>query len=80
MRPYVGAREHIQGSKRWILALQDASPTELKAMPKVVARMRAVRRFRAKSKRKSTLAIADYPGQYNVHVVPNAPFLVVPRV
>ena len=41
--------------------------------------MRAVKAFRAKSKRKSTLAIADYPAQYNVNVIPTAPFLVVPE-
>ena len=80
MRPYVGAREHIQGGERWIFALHDASPVELKAMPNVVERMRAVKAFRAKSKRKSTLAIADYPAQYNVNVIPTAPFLVVPEV
>ena len=80
MRPYVGAREHIQGRERWILALHDASPAELKAMPNVIERMRAVKAFRAKSKRKSTLAIAGYPAQYNVNVVPTAPFLVVPEV
>lgn len=80
MRPYVGAREHIQGSERWILALHDASTTELTAMPKVVDRMRAVREYRSKSKRKSTLAIANFPTQYNVNVIPAAPFLVVPEV
>ena len=80
MRPYVGAREHIQGSERWILALHDASPSELTAMPKVVDRMRAVRDYRSKSKRKSTLAIANFPTQYNVNVIPTAPFLVVPEV
>ena len=80
MRPYVGAREHIQGGERWILALHDASPAELKAMPMVVERMRAVREYRSKSKRKSTLAIADYPAQYNVNVIPTGPFLVVPEV
>ena len=42
--------------------------------------MQAVRKFRATSKRKSTLAIADYPTQYNVNVVPTAPFLVIPEV
>ena len=42
--------------------------------------MQAVRAFRAKSKRKSTLAIADYPTQYNVNVIPSTPFLVVPEV
>ena len=80
LRPYVGAREYIQGGKRWILALQDMGPTDLKTMPKVVERMRAVKAFRAQSKRKSTLAIADYPARYNVEVLPTAPFLVVPEV
>ncbi|MGX1101588.1 DNA methyltransferase, partial [Amorphus sp. MBR-141] len=36
MRPYIGSREHINGGMRWILALQSATPTELKAMPKVL--------------------------------------------
>ena len=80
LRPYMGAREHIQGGERWILALQNASPVDLKEMPRVVERMRAVKSFRAQSKRKSTLAIADYPARYNVEVIPTEPFLVVPEV
>ena len=80
LRSFVGSREFLQGGERWILALQDANPADLRAMPKVVERMQAVRAFRAKSKRKSTLAIADYPTQYNVNVVPTAPFLVIPKV
>ena len=80
LRPYVGSREFLQGGERWILALQDASPTDLRAMPRVVERMQAIRKFRAKSKRKSTLAIANYPTQYNVNVVPSASFLVIPKV
>ena len=80
LRPYVGAREHIQGGERWILALQDASPTDLKAMPKVVERMRAVKALRGQSKRRSTLAIADYPARYGGEVIPTTPFLVVPEV
>ena len=80
LRPYVGAREYLQGGERWILALQDASPTELKDLPRVRERMAAVRRFRAKSKRKSTLTIADYPTKYNVEVIPTGQFLVIPEV
>ena len=80
MRPYLGAREHIQGNKRWILALQNATPNDLKRMPKVIQRMRAVRSFRSKSKRKSTLAIANYPSRYNLETIPTEPFLVIPRV
>ena len=80
LRPYVGAREYLQGGERWILALQDASPTTLKSLPRVRERMAAVRVFRAQSKRKSTLKIADYPTRYNVEVIPEAPFLAVPKV
>ncbi len=80
LRPYVGAREYLQGGERWILALQDTSPAVLKGLLHVRERMAAVRRFRAKSKRKSTLAIADYPTHYNVEVIPDAPFLVIPEV
>ena len=80
LRPYVGAREYLQGGARWILALQGASPTALKKLPWVRERMMSVRDYRSKSKRKSTLAIADFPTRYNVEVLPTAPFLVIPKV
>ena len=72
--------KYLQGGERWILALQEASPTTLKSLPRVRERMAAVRLFRSKSKRKSTLAIADYPTCYNVEVIPKTPFLVIPEV
>ena len=78
--PFVGAREFLHGGKRWILALQDASPVTLKHLPLVRERMAFVREFRTKSKRKSTLAIADTPTYYNVEVIPEVPFLVIPEV
>ena len=80
LHPYVGAREYLQGGKRWILALQEISPTVLKGLPRVRERMMAVRDYRSKSKRKSTLAIANFPTRYNVEVLPTAPFLVIPKV
>ena len=60
--------------------MQEAEPADLKAMPAVVGRMRAVRAFRKLSKRKSTLAIPDAPRRYNVEVLPVNPFLVIPEV
>lgn len=80
LRPFVGAQEFLQGKDRWILALQGASPTELKAMPFVLERLRAVRAFRLGSKRASTLKIADTPTAFNVTVLPETPFLVLPKV
>lgn len=80
LRPYVGSEELINGRRRWILALQHASLEQLRRMPIVSSRMGAVRAFRKRSQRTSTLAIADFPAQYNVEVLPEAPFLVVPEV
>jgi hypothetical protein len=80
MRPYLGSEEYINGGSRWILALQDAAPIELRSLPLVLERMKLVREFRAKSIRKSTLAIADTPTAYNVTVIPDSAFLLIPEV
>ena len=80
LRPYVDARGYLQGGERWILAVQEASPTTLKQLPLVLDRMASVRRYRSQSKRKSTLAIADFPTRFNVEVLPETSFLVIPKV
>ncbi|MFN4020839.1 MAG: type IIL restriction-modification enzyme MmeI [Erythrobacter sp.] len=80
LRRFVGAEDFINGGERWILALQEAPPSELRALPEVRERLAAVREFRNKSQRKSTLAIADQPTRFNVEVLPNRPFLVIPKV
>ncbi len=78
--PYVGSIEYINGLRRWILCLKGVSPVGLRRLPAVVERMQKVKAFRHKSKRKSTLAIADYPDKYNVEVIPDRPFLVIHEV
>lgn len=80
LRPYIGSREYLNGGDRWILALQNALPSDLKAMPLTKARLSAVREFRANSKSKPTNAIADFPSEFHVTTIPNAPFLVLPEV
>lgn len=80
LRPFIGTEEFVNGIERWILALQDATPAQLRAMRHVSERLRLVRAFRLSSKRKSTLKIADYPEKYNVETIPTQSFLVVPEV
>lgn len=80
LRPLIGSEEFINGKERWILYLRNASPAQLRAMPLVVERMRLVREFRASRTRKSTRKLADYPERYNVEVVPERSFLVIPKV
>ncbi len=80
LRPYIGAREYLQGGERWILSLHDVPPQTIASMPRVRERVTAVRMFRQKSKRKSTLKLAEIPTLWQVNVIPTAPFLVVPEV
>ena len=80
VRPFIGAREYLQGGQRLILALHDASPSVLAKLPLVRERVAAVREYRQASKSKPTQQIADTPALYHVNVVPTAPFLVIPQV
>ena len=79
-RPFVGAREYLQGGKRWILALHDAPPEELARMPRVRERIAAVRAFRESSRSAPTQKLAETPTLFHLNVLPDRPFLVVPRV
>ncbi|MDH3264703.1 MAG: hypothetical protein OEM24_11975, partial [Paracoccaceae bacterium] len=80
LRPFPGAQEFINSEERWILHIGDTPPNELRNLPKVTERLRRVREFRAKSTRKTTLALANSPSRYGVTMIPEAPFLVVPQV
>ena len=79
-RPFPGAREFIRGECRWILHTVDIPPQHLRDLPMLRVRLQAVRDFRAKSKRKTTKRLADYPTTYGVTVVPETPFLIIPQV
>ena len=80
LRQFIGAREYLHGGERWILVLHDAPPEVLSTLPRVRDRIAAVRTFRQRSKRKSTLKLAETPTLWQVNLLPAAPFLVVPKV
>ena len=80
LRPFVGAREFLQGGARWILALHEAVPNILADMPQVQDRIATVREYRQSSKRTSTRKLADTPTFWQVNVVPTTPFLALPEV
>ena len=79
-RPFPGSREFIRRQDRWILHTANIPPQELRELPMVRERLRAVRTFRAKSKRIATQRLADFPRSYGVTVVPEHPFLIIPQV
>ena len=80
LRPFVGAREYLQGGERFILTLHGVSPQISRGLPRVRERLARVQRYRQGSKRRSTLKLADTPTLWQVNVIPSTPFLVVPEV
>ena len=80
MHAFIGSEEFINGGERWILYLEKASPGELRSMPEVMKRIAAVKLFRKESKSAGTQALGDTPTNFHVTVVPDRPFLVIPKV
>lgn len=79
-RPYIGAREFINRIPRYCLYLKNATPDELRKMPKVHERIEFVREFRSKSSRPKTKEFSNYPTLFAEDRVPNSSVLVIPRV
>jgi hypothetical protein len=93
VRPFIGGQEYLNGGSRWILTLQNATPIQLRSMPRVLERLKFVREYRLgkrSAKRKqdkeaklpgiSSRALADTPAQFHVTVIPESAILVVPEV
>ena len=79
LRPFVGAHEYVRGTHRWILALHDAQPHHLSALPLTGERLQAVADFRGASKDAGTRKLARTPYLYHVNTIPTEPFLVIPE-
>ena len=79
-RPFPGAREFIRGEQRWILHIANVPLSKLKSLPYVQERLKRVREFRGKSKRKTTKRLEYYPSHYGVTVLPEEAFLIIPQV
>ncbi|OZA29454.1 MAG: SAM-dependent methyltransferase [Hydrogenophilales bacterium 17-64-11] len=77
---WLGAVEFLNGHQRWCLWLGDCPPNELRQMPEAMARVEAVKKFRLASKRKQTLAAADFPAHFGTELIPTAPYLLIPKV
>ncbi|MCX5737874.1 MAG: class I SAM-dependent DNA methyltransferase, partial [Proteobacteria bacterium] len=80
LHPFVGSEEFINGGERWILSLENASPRDLRSMPSVMERVAAVKQLRLKSKSGPTRQLAETPTRFHVTVIPDRPFLVIPKV
>lgn len=77
--PLISAREFLNNNNRWCLWLENISPQDLRAMPKVLERVEAVKQFRLASVAQSTQKHALTPTLFRDRNRPDT-FIVVPRV
>lgn len=76
---FLGSDEFINNRKRYCLWLGDCPPNELKKMPICLQIIEQVRRFRAASPRKATRKLALTPTRFQVEVMPETDYLVIPK-
>ena len=79
-RRWLGSREFINGVERWCLWVGDAEPGDLRELPAVMDRVRAVRAYRLDSASPPTQKLAETPRRFHVENIPTAEYLIVPEV
>ncbi len=78
IRKFYGAREYLHNINRWCLWLEGVSPSELKSMPLVMARVTAIRDFRLQSTKEATRKYADYPTRFMEIRQPKTEYILFP--
>ena len=73
-----GSDDYINNHFRWCLWLLNVSPKELRAMPKVMERIQAVKEFRLNSVKEATRKFADYSNQFMEIKQPDTDYILVP--
>lgn len=79
-KEWYGAYEFINRKPRYCLWLGEQSPAQLRKLPKCLERINSVREYRLKSKRTSTLKLADKPTRFQTENMPKSDYIVIPEV
>ena len=80
IKPFAMGDEFINNLKRYCLWLLDCSPSELRQMPFVLARVEKVKQMRLASKKLPTQQLAKQPTRFGELRQPNSNYLAIPRV
>ena len=78
IKRFYGATEFLHNEERWCLWLLNASPSELKAMPKVMERVQNIKTFRLQSSKEATRKFADYPTRFMEIRQPTTSYIIFP--
>ncbi|MEC9406642.1 MAG: DNA methyltransferase [Pseudomonadota bacterium] len=80
LKRYTGAQEFLNGGMRWCLWLPNANPSDLRSLPRVLARVEETRKFRLASKAAATRKFASTPATFCQVAQPDTTYLLVPSV
>lgn len=80
IKPFAMGDEFINNLKRYCLWLVDCSPSELRQMPYVLARVEKVKQMRLASKKIPTQKLASQPTRFGELRQPKTDYLAIPRV
>jgi hypothetical protein len=80
IRPFIGGQELIRNQARYCLWLRDAEPQAISAMPAVLKRIEAVKKWRMNSDRKTTQKLAAFPALFAEIRQPDSNYLALPTV
>ena len=79
LKKFAGGDEFISGEFRWIFYLRKISPSELKKLPKLKARVAKLKEWRLSRERKATKKLGETPTLVGVDEQPKNDFLVIPN-
>lgn len=78
IRPYIGAKEYLNGKQRWCIWLLGVDPREYSGMPLISRRVEKVRAFRQTSSAKDTRKRAEAPWEFFRTPVHDVAYLAIP--
>lgn len=79
IRPFMMSKDFIDRKPRYCLWLVNAMPHELAKMPRVMARVEAVKRFRLTSKKAATNKKAETPTLFDERVESLTDYIAIPK-
>ena len=80
VRPFIGGQELLNGGERWCLWLKDANIQEISKLPETMRRIEAVRAWRLKSGRATTVKLGQTPMLFAEVRQPTGRYIAIPTV
>ena len=78
-RPFMGAKNYLNDTRRWCLWLKDVNPNEIRSIPAVLERVSQVKQRRSESPREATRRLSQTPTLFGEIRQPESDYLLIPR-